>query len=77
LIVTHDPSLALNTDKRIIVKDGGIVKILNTSLKEKGIAHYLNWIGNYSLDIREKIRRGEEIKNIEIYCEPIKFKNNT
>jgi len=77
LIVTHDPSLALNADKRIIIKDGGVVKILDTSLKEKGIAHYLNWIENYGLDIREKIRRGEGIKNVEIYCEPIKSKNKT
>ncbi len=76
LIVTHDPSLALNADKRIIIKNGGIVKILDTTLKEKGIAYYLNWIGNYGLEIREKIRQGKEIKNIEIYCEPIKFKNN-
>jgi len=77
LIVTHDPSLALNADKRIIIKNGGIVKILNTSLKEKGIAHYLNWVENYGLGIREKIRKGEEIKNVEIYCEPIKSKNKT
>ena len=75
LIVTHDPSLALSADKRIVIKDGGIVKILNTSLKEKGIAHYLNWIENYGLDIREKIKQGERIKNVEIYCEPIKSKN--
>ena len=74
LIVTHDPSLALSADKRIVIKDGGVVKILNTSLKEKGIAHYLNWIENYGLDIREKIRKGEEIKNVEIYCEPVKSK---
>jgi len=74
LIVTHDPSLALNADKRIIIKDGGIVKILNTALKEKGIAHYLNWVESYSLEIREKIRKGQEIKNIEIYCEPTKLK---
>jgi len=71
LIVTHDPSLALSADKRIIIKDGGVVKILDTSLKEKGIAHYLNWIENYGLNIREKIRDGEEIKNVKIYCEPI------
>jgi len=74
LIVTHDPSLALNADKRIIIKNGGIVKVLNVTLKEKGIAHYLNWIENYSLNIRDKIRQGEEIKNVEIYCEPIKSK---
>jgi len=77
LIVTHDPSLALSANKRIIIKNGGIVKVLNTALKEKGIAHYLNWIEGYSLDIREKIRQGKEIKNIEIYCEPIKSKKLT
>ncbi|MBN2198119.1 ATP-binding cassette domain-containing protein [Candidatus Wolfebacteria bacterium] len=74
LIVTHDPSLALNTDKRIIIKNGGIVDVLNTSLKEKGIAHYLNWIESFGLDIREKIRKGKKIENVEIYCEPIKSK---
>ena len=71
LIVTHDPSLALNANKRIIIKDGGIVKVLSTTSKESGIAHYLNWIENYSLSIREKIRQGKEIKNVEIYCKPI------
>lgn len=74
LIVTHDPSLALNAKKRIIIKNGGIIKIIDTSLKERGIAHYLGWIENYSLAIREKIRKGREIKNIGIYCEPIKSK---
>ncbi|MEA3296105.1 MAG: ATP-binding cassette domain-containing protein [Patescibacteria group bacterium] len=75
LMVTHDPSLALSADKRIIIKDGGVVKILNTSLKEKGIAHYLNWIEGYGLNIREKIRKGEEIKSVEIHCEPAKSNN--
>ena len=74
LVVTHDPALALNTDKRIIIRNGGIINILDTTLKEKGIAHYLNWVENYSLEIREKIRQGKEIKNIGIYCEPIKLK---
>ena len=74
LIVTHDPSLALNADKRILIKDGGIVKILGTTLKEKGIAHYLNWIEGYNLDIREKIRQGDKIKKVKMYCEPIKLK---
>jgi len=72
LIVTHDPVLAFNTDKRIIVKNGGIVKILKTTLKEKGIGHYFNWVGSYSLDIREKIRNGEKVENVKLFCEPIK-----
>jgi len=74
LMVTHDPSLALNADKRIVVKNGGIVKILDTVSRERGIAHYLNWIEGYNLDIREKIRKGERIEKVEIYCEPyVKF----
>ena len=77
LIVTHDPSLALNAGRRIIIKNGGIIKVSKTTLKEKGIAHYLNWIESYGLDIREEIRKGKEINEVRIYCEPIKFKNKT
>lgn len=72
LIVTHDPVLALNADKRIVIKNGGIVKILKTDLKEKGIGHYFNWIDNYNMEIREKIRRGEKIEKVKLFCEPIK-----
>jgi len=71
LIVTHDPVLALNADKRIVIKDGGVVEILNATSKEKKIADYLSWIDNYNLDVREKIRQGEEIKNLKIDCRPI------
>ena len=74
LMVTHDPSLALNADKRIIIEYGGIINVLHTTLKEKGIAHYINWIESYNLNIRNKIRQGEEIKNVELYCKPIKPK---
>lgn len=72
LIVTHDPSLALNADKRIIINNGGIVKIIKTTAREKGIAHYLNWVENYILGIREKIRQGERLKEIKLFCEKIK-----
>ncbi|MFH0876338.1 MAG: ATP-binding cassette domain-containing protein [archaeon] len=73
LIVTHDPSLALDTNRRVIIKNGGIVKVLNTAIKEKGIACYLNWVENYSLEIRERIRRGEKIKEVHLFCKPIKM----
>jgi len=72
LIVTHDPVLAFNTDKRVVIKNGGIIKILKTDLKEKGIGHYFNWIGNYNLEIREKIRNGEKVEKVKLFCEPIK-----
>jgi len=71
LIATHDPSLALNTDKRIIINNGGVVKIIKTTLREKGIAHYLNWIENYTLEVREQIRQGKKLKDIKLFCEKI------
>ncbi|RLC35172.1 ABC transporter ATP-binding protein [Candidatus Shapirobacteria bacterium] len=74
LMVTHDPSLALNAHQRIIVKNGGIDKLITTSLREKGIAFYLNWIENYSLEIRHKIRQGQKIDTIQIHCQLSKHK---
>ena len=66
-LVTHDPALALNTNKRLVMKNGGIEKILDTTQKEKGIAHYLNWLDDYNLEIRDKIRNGEIIEKVNIF----------
>lgn len=71
LIVTHDPSLALNADKRIIINNGGVVNIIKTTIKEKGIASYLNWIEAYILKIRGRIRSGKQIKDIKLFCKKI------
>lgn len=71
LIVTHDPSLALKADKRIVIKNGGVIDVIKTSLKEKGIADYLNWIEKYNLEIRESIRKGQTIEDIKLFCEKI------
>ena len=35
IMSTHDPLLALNADKRIVIKNGGIHKIIETTNKEK------------------------------------------
>ena len=34
-MATHDPSLALIADKRIVIKNGGIHKIIETDKEEK------------------------------------------
>jgi len=72
LMVTHDPSLALSANERIVIKNGGIAKVLKATEKEKNIAQYLNWIESDNLKIREKIRKGEEIKQVGIHCKSIK-----
>lgn len=72
LIVTHDPVLAFNADKRVVVKNGGVVNILKTTSKERDIAHFFDWLGNYSLEVREKIRNGEKVEEVKLFCEPIR-----
>lgn len=69
-LVTHDPILALDTDKRFVMKDGGIQKILYTSIKEKGIANYLSWINDYMLETREDIREGKQVEQLKLICTP-------
>ena len=64
LIVTHDPALALEADKRIVVKNGGVEQIITTSEKEKEIARHLNKLEESALRLREKIRNGEAIESL-------------
>jgi ABC-type lipoprotein export system ATPase subunit len=67
-LVTHDPSLALNANKRLVIKNGGITSVLETTDKEKEIAHYLNWLESYNLEIREEIRQGKRVEALKIVC---------
>lgn len=69
LLVTHDPVLALSADKRLVIKLGGIYSVLETSPREKGISHYLNWVENFNLKIREDIRNGKRINEVQIFCQ--------
>jgi len=67
LMSTHDPILALMADKRVIIKNGGISKIINTSEKEKKNLEVLYGIDVKIMDIRSRLRDGEYIDfNIDI-----------
>jgi len=67
-LVTHNPILALDTNKRFVMKNGAINKIIHTSIKEKGIANYLSWINDYILDVREDVRNGKQIEELKLIC---------
>lgn len=73
-LVTHDPILALDTDKRLVMKNGGLSKIIYTSIREKGIANYLSWINNYMLDVREEVRNGNQVEELKLICTPLETK---
>ncbi|KXL51768.1 vitamin B12 import ATP-binding protein BtuD [Anaerotignum neopropionicum] len=59
LIATHDPLLALTGDKRIVIKNGGIYKVLETTESEKQRLEQLTEIDNVMMQYRERLRKGE------------------
>lgn len=64
LMSTHDPILSLMADKRIIIKNGGIYKVLETSKEEKANLGVLEKLDKNMMDIRHKLRMGERIDDM-------------
>lgn len=61
LVVTHDPLLALLTRRRIVMENGGITKIFQTTKEEKALCGQLYQIDKEMFKIREMVRKGEEV----------------
>lgn len=67
LMATHDPTLALIADKRIIIKNGGINKIIETSPEERELLTKLEEIDYFVQGLREDLRYGKQLgKNSKI-----------
>ncbi|MDD3225713.1 MAG: ATP-binding cassette domain-containing protein [Clostridium sp.] len=63
LMATHDPSLALMADKRIVIRNGGIYKVIETDSEEKSILKDLEKMDNIISEMRTNLRNGEILKN--------------
>lgn len=61
LMATHDPILALMGDRRIIIKNGGIDKVMETSQEEKALLEELTKLDNRMLKVRNLLRHGERL----------------
>lgn len=61
LMVTHDPILALMANKRIVIKNGGINKVIHTSADEKMMLKHLQKIDSYLMEKRQEIRLGNKL----------------
>ncbi|MCK5807772.1 ATP-binding cassette domain-containing protein, partial [bacterium] len=59
LMATHDPILALMGDRRIIIKNGGIDKVIVTSPEEKKLLIELEKMDEIIQGMRKKLRAGE------------------
>ena len=62
-MATHDPTLALMADKRIIIKNGGINKVIETDEQEKEILVKLEAMDKVINDMRQNLRQGERLKD--------------
>ena len=62
LMATHDPLLALMGDKRIVINNGGIYKIMNITEEERGILEDLTKLDNIIQGMRNKLRYGEKLE---------------
>lgn len=63
LVVTHDPVLALLAERRIIMRSGGMVKVVRTTTGEKRIAQKLKRIDEWMLTLRERVREGGTLED--------------
>lgn len=67
LMATHDPLLILLADKRVVIKNGGMHKILTTNSKEKEFYSELEQLDNKLQATKEFFRAGNEITK----CNPL------
>lgn len=61
LMATHDPMLALIADRRIVIKNGGIHKIIETTAEEREILERLETMDAFIQGMRTSLRLGERL----------------
>ena len=66
LMATHDPILALLGDKRIVIKNGGIDKIIKITKIEREILETLEQMDKTLLAYRTRLRQGEILEKIQL-----------
>jgi ABC-type lipoprotein export system ATPase subunit len=61
LMATHDPTLALLGNRRIVIQSGGISKIIETTQQERGILKELEVMDAKIQEMRTKLRYGHKL----------------
>jgi len=61
VVVTHDPMLALMATRRIVMKNGGMTKVISTSNEEQRIFLDIERVDGWLTRLRETIRQGEVV----------------
>jgi ABC-type protease/lipase transport system fused ATPase/permease subunit len=76
LVVTHDPTLMLMADQRVIMKNGGMYKHHHTTPEEKNLMEQLVTLEKEISHLRDFVRNGEIIKQKDILKENIQYGKN-
>lgn len=66
LMATHDPLLALIADKRVVIKNGGIAGIIETSEEEKALLVELERMDSLIQGARHKLRGGQKLSQKDL-----------
>ncbi len=67
LMATHDPLLALMADRRIVIRNGGIHAVLETTPEEKELLKELDRIDGIMQHARNSLRGGSILQREEIF----------
>jgi ABC-type lipoprotein export system ATPase subunit len=65
LMATHDPILALMAERRLVIRNGGIHRVITTTEKEKKNLDILEALDNRLLALRTRLRSGELIEEMD------------
>ncbi|MDR3161140.1 MAG: ATP-binding cassette domain-containing protein [Spirochaetaceae bacterium] len=61
LIATHDPILALHAQRRIVIKNGGIFRVIETGEAERQYLGELEKMHRRLMECRERLRSGDPV----------------
>ncbi|PIE64384.1 MAG: ABC transporter [Desulfobacterales bacterium] len=66
LMATHDPMLALMGHRRIVIKNGGIYKIITTNERERAILGDIEALDAKVQSMRQVLRQGESLEHFKL-----------
>ena len=61
LLATHDPLLALSSSRRVVIRNGGIESVLETTPEEQALLRQLDGIDARLAALRHQIRQGDRL----------------
>jgi ABC-type lipoprotein export system ATPase subunit len=62
LMATHDPLLALSGDRRLVIRNGGIAAVIETSEQERQGLSQLDVLDRKLAELRDQVRQGCRIR---------------